>query len=153
MLGMLVAYDGEGNVVATLSHLVARDDEGNAVGLVDFEEWEKAGKKFRNVPGRPGIWDVPGAVGSGAWPEHLEAHLFRVKVEGGRIEEMIHPDSGHRRIRSKIEVEIEKRRKATPEGEPLDLRDLVGGPGKSLRLDGEGKTAAKEKPVGLATVE
>lgn len=137
---MLIAWDGEGNIIATLSHLVARDADGNAVGLVDFGAWEAAGRKFR-VNGGEGIWEVPGAVASGSWPEHLggQAHDFRVETENGRPARLVHRASGHVRDRSKVEKEIDKRTKAA-NGEPVDLRDLVGGPGKALRLNGDGRT-------------
>ena len=52
MLAALIAYDADGNVVATLDYMVVRDSEGNATGLIDFEGHELAGGKLRD------IWDV-----------------------------------------------------------------------------------------------
>ena len=141
-LGMLIAYDGDGNVVATLDHLVVRDDAGRAVGLLDFQAYEAAGGKFRLTPDRPdGVWDVPNAAGSGAWPEWLggRAHDFRVQMAGAKINGLVHLDSGYKRDRAKIEKAIADRI-AQANGEPADIRDLVGGIGKPLRLDGTGRT-------------
>lgn len=146
--GMLIAYDIDGNVMATLDYLVARDETGRAVGIVDFVALEDAGGRLRLGPDRPhGVWNVPGANGSGSWPEWLgaRAHDFRVDVKDGRIVGLIHRDSGKRRSRFLIERAIAKRIRDTPEGEAADLRDLVGGPQKPLRLDGYGESAPQDR--------
>lgn len=52
MLRSLVAYDAQGNIVATLDHVVAQDDAGNVIGLVDFAAHEENGGSMREV------WDV-----------------------------------------------------------------------------------------------
>ena len=46
---MLLAWDRQGNVVATLDHMVARDEDGNVVGLIDFEAHELAGGAVREI--------------------------------------------------------------------------------------------------------
>jgi len=103
---MLLAYDGNGDVVATLDHVVARDDHGNVVGLVDFEAHEAAGAEHTD------IWNVSNATGSKVWPEWLggRAHEFRVELAGPpgakRITALVHRDSGHRRDRAAIEAAI-----------------------------------------------
>ena len=58
----LVAYDEDGNVVATLDALVARDEDGKAIGLIDFEAHESAGGRLRDV------WNVGDAVRSTTAP-------------------------------------------------------------------------------------
>ncbi|MEA2677397.1 MAG: hypothetical protein QOJ81_1538 [Chloroflexota bacterium] len=92
-----------------------------------------------------------------------------------RIKALVHRTSGHRRVRASVDAAIaerinEKRLEATrlgedrrkelrrlkvsqsvieeavdPEPEPADLRDIVGGPGKPLLLDADGKTMARPK--------
>lgn len=141
MLHSLIAYDAQGNVVATLDHMVAKDDEGNVVGLVDFAAHEATGGRLRD------IWENSNAVGSGTWPEWLSgrAHDFKVELDPNpgtaraRIKALVHKVSGHRRERAKVEAAIAARIKAA-KGEPADIRDLVGGPGRPLLLDDKGKT-------------
>ena len=138
MLCCLLAYDASGNVVATLDHLVARDDAGNVAGLVDFSAYEAAGREMTEV------WNVGGAVGSKVWPEWLgaRAHEFRVELEGppGRksIAALVHRTSGHRRERADIESVIAGRMSAAADA-PADIRDVVGGPDRPLRLDEDGR--------------
>jgi hypothetical protein len=71
-------------------------------------------------------------VGSGHWPEWLgaAAHDFKVELGDGphRIKALVGKATGARRERSKFEKRIAKRRAETPEGEPVDLRSIVGGP-------------------------
>lgn len=138
MLSMLLAYDADGNVVATLDHMVARDPDGNVIGLIDFAAHEHAGGRLRDV------WDVSGAAGSGTWPEWIgaRAYDFRVEIADGRIAALVHRQSGQRRERAKIEAAIAKRI-ALAKGDPADLRDLVGGPGRPLVLDDDGKTLGR----------
>lgn len=159
MICSLLAYDADGNVIATLDHVVARDDQGHAIGLIDFAAHEAAGGHLTDV------WQVEHAAGSGTWPEWLSmrAHDFRVEVgPDKRIAALVHKTSGHRRERAAIEAAIEQRMAATradweahqpvgPNGTavaagdppPTDIRDLVGGPDRPLVLDEEGRTVGR----------
>ena len=141
MLHSLIAYDASGEIIGTLDHMVAKDDDGNVIGLIDFEAHEKSGGKLRDV------WEVSNAVGSGTWPEWLggRAHDFKVELDGGRIARLRHRQSGHVRDRADIEQRIAARI-AAANGEPADIRDIVGGPGKPLLVDDEGKTRARLAP-------
>jgi hypothetical protein len=147
MLASLLAYDADGNVIATLDSLVACDDAGDVVGLIDFAAHEAAGGKLRDV------WNVAGAKGSGTWPEWLGArHDFTVELDKGkRIAALVHKKSGHRRERATIEAQIADRIKAA-DGQPADIRDLVGGPGRPLVLDTDGKTTPWTPPKRLASL-
>lgn len=142
MLRMLVAYDADGNVIATLDHMVARDEEGNVIGLVDFEAHESNGGQLTD------IWNVSGAVGSGTWPEWLGAAAIDFKAEVDpatkKITALVHKHGGHRRNRAEIEEAI-KKRVDEANGGPADIRDLVGGPDRPLVLDEKGK--AKRRPA------
>lgn len=138
MLGMLLAYDAAGDVVATLDYMVQLDADGNPLGLVDFAAHEEAGGEMT------GVWNVSNAAGSKVWPEWIgsRAHDFRVELEGPpgrkRIGALVHRQSGHRRVRAAIEAAIAKR---IAQGKGMaDIRDLVGGPDRPLRLDEEGRT-------------
>lgn len=141
VLGSLLAYDVDGAVIATLDYLVQYADDGTALGVVDFAAHEEAGGELTD------IWTVPDpAVGSKVWPEWLSgaAHGFRVELVGPpgakHIGALVHKASGYRRERAALEAEIGKRIKAA-KGAPADIRDLVGGPGRPLNLDADGKTA------------
>ncbi len=133
MIGSLLAYDVNGDIIATLDHLVARDAGGNVLGLVDFSAIEEAGRELTEV------WTVSGAVGSKVWPEWLggRAHAYRVELEGEpgrkRIAALVHRDTAERRERAAIEAAIAERIAAAGEG-PVDLRDIVGGPDRPLRV-------------------
>lgn len=145
MLSMLLAYDDEGNVIATLDYLTSRDSEGNVIGLVDFDAHERAGGSMTDV------WTVEGAAGSKVWPEWIggRAHEFRVEKDGPpgnkRVVALVHKQSGHRRERSEIDQQIAKRIKEAGDN-PADIRDIVGGPGSPLVLDEDGKTKPRKKP-------
>jgi len=138
----LLAYDAAGKVIATLDHMVARDDQGNVTGLIDFAAHEAADGRLRD------IWDVAGADGSGTWPEWLgsRAHDFQAELTDGRIRALVHP-SGYRRERASIEAAIAERIKDAGD-EPADIRDLVGGPGRPLLLDDEGRTVERTMASG-----
>lgn len=140
MLKMLVAYDVDGNVVATLEHMVAKNDDGKVVGLVDFEAYEKSGESLTD------IWVVSHAVGSGTWPEWLGGGVYNYKVElnGKKITALVHKNNGTRRDRAEIEAAIEQRVLQSG-GKPADLRDLLGGPMRPLMLDDQGKPMEKPK--------
>lgn len=142
-LGMLLAYDSAGNVCATLDHVVQYADDGHPLGLVDFTAHEDAGGQMTDV------WIVSNAKGSKVWPEWLggAAHDFRVELDGqpGRKQAvaLVHKVSGHRRERAILETEIDRRVKDTANGQPADIRDLVGGPDRPLQLDANGKTKVR----------
>lgn len=158
---MLLAYDDEGNVIATLDYAVAKDEQGRVTGLIDFEAHELAGGEMTDV------WRVEGAKGSKTWPEWIggKAHDFRVELDGPaggkRIKALVHvgcpegrdekgnvipaiPPSGHRRERAAIE-EVVAGRITAANGEPADLRDLLGGPDRSLLLHDDGTTRPRRQ--------
>jgi hypothetical protein len=60
----LIAYDADGNVVATLDKLVVRDDDGKPA-LVDFAAHEASGARLRD------IWEASDAIRSTV--EHRDA--------------------------------------------------------------------------------
>ena len=144
MLSMLIAYDADGNVVATLDYLVAKDDAGNVIGLVDFGAHEAAGERLRDV------WQSSRAVGSATWPEWIgsRAHDFKVELDANpdpsraRLTALVHKASGHRRERAAVEAEIASRMSLAA-GRPADIRDLVGGPNRPLLLDDAGRNLAR----------
>ncbi len=157
---MLLAYDADGRVTATLDYVIAQDEAGNPLGLVDFGELEATGKLTE-------IWNVSNAVGSGTWPEWLgsRAHEFTVELDPShpqRIRALRHagrkarpapgsravPASDHRRDRDAVEQEISRRISAA-RGAPADIRDLVGGPERPLKLDDEGRTLRREPAAPL----
>lgn len=137
---MLIAYDAEYNVVATLDYVVSYDDtpERKPLGLIDFGAHEDAGGEMTDV------WNVSGAAGSKVWPEWLggQAYDFKVELVGPpgnkRIGALVHKASGYRRDRSSIESAIEER--ISGDG---DLRDLVGGPNRPILLDETGRSRAR----------
>lgn len=145
----LIAYDTDGNVVATLEHLVASDHEGHVLGLVDFGAHELAGGDHTD------IWKVASdgcqVKGSKVWPEWLggRAKDFRVELEGApgqrRIGALVHKVSGHRRERATIEAAIA----ATPIVDGArDIRHIVGGPQRPLHIDQHGRTVTRTVVTG-----
>ena len=142
ILGMLLAYDVDGNVVATLDHVVQYADDGTPLGLVDFAAHEDTEGEMTDV------WVVSEAKGSKVWPEWLgaRAHDFRVELVGPpgrkRIAALVHKTSGHRRVRAEIEARIAARIDAA-HGQPADIRDIVGGPDRPLQLDEQGEMKAR----------
>jgi hypothetical protein len=145
-IGMLIAWDADGNVVGTLDYLVMHDDEGNLLGLVDFYGIEQAGIPYTR------IYHNDGATGSGWWPEWLgtRAQDFRVEKKNGKIIALVHGKSKLRRDRATIERAIADRIEKAPrdaEGryENVDLRDLVGGPNRPLALTDRGRTLGRGK--------
>lgn len=150
--GMLIAWDAEGNIIAGQMFLKVRDPvTGKGIGFVNYCSTEEDGLKFRHIPGeRPGVWNVQGAAGSGAWPEYLGSRATEFKVEldaGNRAVALVHKKSGHRRDRADVDMKIKRRIKdkqdeAKREGripDPVDLRDLVGGFSVPLVLDEDGR--------------
>lgn len=152
--GCLIAYDADGNVVATLDHCIQADDDGRVLGLVDFAGHEEAGGEHL------AIWEVSNATGSKVWPEWLgaQAHQFRVELVGPpgrkRIAALVHRASGIRRERAQVEGAIAARI-AAADGGPADIRDLVGGPDRPLVLGADGRTLRRtpRKRPALPVVE
>ncbi len=141
MLSMLLAYDADGNVVATLDYVVAYDpDTGEALGLVDFEAVE-------NDPARllTEVWNASDAVGSGTWPEWIgtAAHDFKVTRAGGKITELTHRTSNAKRSRAGAEQAIAAAI-AQSEPEPPNITPIVGSPAQPLVLDAEGTPVVQE---------
>lgn len=127
-MGMLVAYDTGGQIVATLDYLVQYDNDGEPLGVVDFAAHEVDGGENLD------IWNVSGASGSKFWPEKLgaAAHQFAVELAGDpgqkRIAALVHNRSGHRRERGeatggRVAVDEDGRTKEPPgrEKEPSRL--------------------------------
>jgi hypothetical protein len=149
MLRQLIAWDADGNVVATVDYMVAKDENGNVVGLLDFEAHEQANGRLRE------IWENDHAVGSGTWPEWIggQVHEFKVELDPApqgqraKINALVHKSSGHRRERAAIERAIAERiRDSKAKGQPAaDLRDLLGGPRKPLAIDSQGRTRSLPK--------
>lgn len=141
--GMLIAYTDTGEVIATLDYTVMYDDSPDRLplGLIHFSQHEEAGGSMLDV------WEVAAdgltIKGSKVWPEYLggAAQDFTVELDGPpgnkRISALVHKVSGHRRERAVIEAAIQARIDAA-QGEPADIRDLVGGPDKPLLLDDRG---------------
>jgi hypothetical protein len=158
MLGMLLAYDDEGRVIATLDFLVFMNEQGDPVGLVDFEAAEAAGMELTD------IWNVQGAHGSGSWPEWLgsKAQEFKVIRDRGRMPQIAGlehvgsregvdsagrripatPARGYVRRREDVERKIAKKIQEA-KGQPADIRDVVGGPERPLLLDDEGNATVR----------
>ncbi len=166
MLSMLIAYDADGNVIATCDCVAVTDEDGQTLGFVDFEALEASGAALTDVwrVAQEGPFGVRPAAGSGTWPEWLgsRAHEFRVEFESGwsrrtprsqrsdhRIRALVHRGSGHRRERSMVEAAIVGRI-AKAAGAPADIRDLVGGPDRPLLLDNDGRTVGRRR-VGSTT--
>jgi hypothetical protein len=146
---MLIAYDGDGNIVATQDHACAVDDDGRVTGLIDFMAHEEAGGEMTDIwvvdthdPGRP-------VKGSKVWPEWLGHRTLEYKVEldgppgQKRISALVHGESGHRRERAAIDAAIAERIAAAGDG-PADIRDLVGGPDRPLHLDEQGRPIPRD---------
>lgn len=150
---MMVAWDKDGQVVATCSFM-ARMEDGEVVGHYDFDAAELGGHSLRD------LWVVPRAVGSGAWPEQLgvQAQAFKVETRPGpkggthKVVALVHKDSGHRRERAPIHAEVDRRVGAARAQEaltgtygPPNITDLVGGYGdnRGLALDEHGRDMPK----------
>lgn len=137
---MLLAYNEDGDVVATLDYLVSYDpDTGDALGLVDFEAVEEAGRPLTDV------WEASDAVGSGTWPEWIgtAAHDFKVTRSGGKIIRLTHRKSKAKRSRAEVKKAIAA---AIRESEgPPNITAIVGSPVQSLMLDADGQPAIREK--------
>jgi hypothetical protein len=136
----------------------AAEEEGEAVPISSHSTVTiSSGPETPYVPGT--AWS---AKGSKCWPEWLgsAAHVFRVELEGEpgrkRIAALVRRSrpagtrdergrflpavaGGHRRERAAIEAAIAA---VEPVNGARDIRHIVGGPGKPLALDADGKTAA-----------
>jgi hypothetical protein len=143
MLCSLIAYDAAGNGMDTLESMAALDAAGNVIDLIDFAAHEAAGGEATD------IWVRLGAAGAKAWPEWLGSQVtqFQVELVGPpgrkRIAALIHKASGYRRERDAIEAAIEKEAAdmmLSDGTRAKDLRPIVGGPGRPLILDGQGRT-------------
>lgn len=147
MISMLLAYDPDGQVFATLDYMVRYDADGRPLGLIDFDAHELAGAEMTDV------WQVEGAAGSKTWPEWIgaRAHDFRVELVGPpgrkRIAALVHAKSGFRRERANVEAAIAQRI-AAAKGEPANITDIVGSPeeGRALRLTSTGRTET-DRPI------
>ncbi len=140
MLSMLLAYDADGNVVATLDYVVAYDpDTGEALGLVDFEAVEDDPAKALTD-----VWNASAAVGSGTWPEWIgtAAHDFKVTRAGGKITELTHK-TGTKRVRSVIKDAIATAIRESKE--PPNITPIVGSPSQPLALNSRGNRAARKR--------
>ena len=145
----LLFYDADGNVVGTLDYMVRYDDDGVPIGLVDFEAHELSGGRLREIV------EHGSAVGAGTWPEWLgaSAHDFKVQVRPGAkggthlIRSLQHSRSGYRRERSDIESALSDLISGTGPGDVVNVSGILGGPGKHLILDEDGRTAAAVVPV------
>jgi len=135
-MGMLVAWDAGGTIVATLDFMAARNDRGEASGIVDFSAYD--GGQMLD------IWRVDRAAGSGHWPEWLGSQIIGWRAEhgAGRVNALVHP-GGHRRERTSLDDAIAT---APLIGEARDLRGIVGGPNAPLRLDEAGRTVGRAVP-------
>lgn len=158
MLSMLIGYspDADGRLVVTRtvdSWTVIADDHETVLGLLDFEAYEAAGRKFRlrlgaeaRADGPVGIVHFDSVTGVGSWPEWIRAvGEFAVEIDPGAthpIRRLVHLRSGHVRERTEIEARIAQRIAEADAERPADLRDIVGGPDRPLALDGAGRTIA-----------
>lgn len=147
MLSMMIAYDADGTPIATLELLIHYDENGDPIGVIDFGAYEAAGEPLTD------LWGIPGAVGSSTWPEWLSmSDLKQFEVElhpdwhradsdrpAHRVKALVHKASGKRRDRAEIESRIQERIEQA-NGEPADIRDIVGGPDRPLALTEDGET-------------
>jgi hypothetical protein len=153
----LLAWDADGNVIATLDDMVVKDDLGRVLGHVDFEAHEVAGKPLTD------IWVRSDAEGSGTWPEWLDRPLdFKVEKRprpgsSPHIRALVHRDSGYKRERADIERAIADRIDTLRSNLPPEyaddqlpeellrkvLADIRGTPTRPLLVDDEGRTRAR----------
>lgn len=153
---MLIAWDADGNIIATLDTLVYRDPaSGEAVGVVDMQTHEATGGRLRDIA------EVEGAVQAGTWIEELggQAHDFRVELDPEwtredpahpfLVQALVHKSSRVKRKRADAEKRIlAALKEAQQRGEPLDLEPLIGvaqtrpdAPDRHLRLAPDGRDA------------
>jgi len=90
----LIAWNEAGDILATL------DGVWDGKDAIDLAVAELSGRKLRTY------WDVPGAVASGTWPEHLGSRSAEYRVEraaDGTIVALVHRQTGERRERSAVQ--------------------------------------------------
>lgn len=169
MAGMLISYDEDGNVLATCDYQNVYDpDTLDPIGETDYLYAEGHGVPNSPTFGTVETFDIildkktgkerfvlrdsQPCKGSKVWPECLggRAIEFRVELAGPpgnkRIAALVHKQSGHRRERAEIEAKIMARIEEA-HGKPADIRDLVGGPDRPLKLDEDGKTKPRPQPT------
>lgn len=165
-LDHMVAKDEDGNVVGLID-FEAHEQAGGRMRDI-WENSEATGS---------GTW--PEWLGGGAYAFRVELDPSPGPSRA-RIAALVHKTSGHRRERYAIEAAIAERLDAArqaarakgdeqrarlrsrgvreevveqfadPAPEPVDLRDLLGGPGRPLQLDEDGRTLARvqrERPA------
>lgn len=161
---MFIAWDADGNIVATLDSLVTHDPAtGAMVGLVDMQTHEATGGRMREIA------EVERAVGAGTWIEELgaQAHDFRVEVDPAwtrtndkpfAVVALVHKSSRVKRKRADAEKRVLAAVKVAQErGAAVDLEPAIGlastrpdAPDRHLRLGPDGRGA---EPVSVAPVE
>ena len=152
-LGCVLYYDpASGEVAGVIDYQLAVDDDGNTTGIIDFEQMELddlAPADFGMGVSRSGD---PTVFESGFWPEWIGGQAQHFVVEWQppaagkrrpRITALRHRVSGHRRVRAQIEAARQARWDATPKGQAVDMRDLIGTPTRPLVLDDTGRTKAR----------
>lgn len=153
---MFIAWDADGNVIATLDTLVYHDPAtGETVGMVDMQTHEATGGRLREIA------EVSGAVGAGTWIEELggQAHDFRVELDPAwtredpahpfLVQALVHKSSRVKRKRADAEQRILAAvEDAQQRGKPLDLEPVIGlaqtspdAPARHLRLAPDGREA------------
>lgn len=122
-MASVLAYDGDGNVVASLDAMRIAGPSGPEP--LDALAYESAGRPFLD------IWNVTGAAGSGAWPEHLgiAATRFRVELDGSRIVRLVDRETGAVRDREAIERAV-----ADIVAAGGDARTVCGSPAAPLAI-------------------
>lgn len=131
MLGMLVAYDADGNIIHAREYQWIYDPDTLApielANYIAHEEgggenthwWNKLVYDLKGVDKKGNaIWELRAdqpVKGSKVWPEWIGAHAlhFKVRLEGPpgnkRITALIHKESGHVRERAAVEQAIADR--------------------------------------------
>jgi len=159
---MYIAWDADGNVIATLDTLVYRDPASGEVCMVDMQTHEATGGRMREVA------EAEGAIAAGTWIEELggQAHDFRVELDPTWTREndkpfavtaLVHKSSRVKRKRADAEKRIVAAVKAAQEqGVTVDLDSAIGRaivrpdmPERHLRLGPDGRDAepASVEPV------
>lgn len=160
-LDHMVVKDEDGNVVGLVDFAAHEDDDGRL-------------REIWNVDGATGSATWPEWIGGAAYDFTVELD-DNPSPARARIKALVHKKSGHRRERAAIDAEVASRIEAArtkakktgderraklrkrgvsadmvdqftdPPPEPVDLRDLLGGPNRPLLLDEDGKTKTRVK--------
>jgi len=135
-LGMGLAYNAAGDVVATLDYLVRPE---GIVDLVGLDEEGRLGEVF----------SVQGATGAGTFPAYLgaQAHDYRVIQAAGKITALQHKTNGSRIERADIEARIIAKLEAEQGNPQINLTEVIGAPDRPLSLTTEGKLRQRAVPV------